>query len=439
MSAILEPVTLPYAPLSAQNRIMKAAMTERMASWDPAHPARRGVPSSELINLYRRWGEGRYGMILTGNVMVDVANLEAPGNLVIPLDPPDLQHRADAWSKLARAAKQHGSLIVGQISHPGRQVDARLQKDPVSASDVHLDKEVFGMTFAKPHAASLAEINQLVAAFTNAAVFLHSTGFDAIQLHAAHGYLLAQFLSQSTNRRTDAYGGSLRNRARIIADIATAIRQRLPKDAKFALGIKLNSVEFQADGFSLDECIQLCSMLDTELKFDFIELSGGTYESLAFEHKRESTKQREAFFLEFADQIVPRLHNTKVYVTGGFKTVPGIEDALRTIDGVGIARATCARPFLPRELAQGKLSGALWDSVAAYDYGTSEAVAGTQMLQIARDQSPMDMSNADHVAAFEQSMAKWEREMEEDTAMALTGYINVEGIPLQPIEACANL
>ncbi|RJE22486.1 NADH oxidase [Aspergillus sclerotialis] len=93
---------------------------------------------------------------------------------------------------------------------------------------------------------------------------------------------------------------------------------------------------------------------------DFIELSGGTYESLAFEHKRDSTKRRDAFFLEFADQIVPALSRTRSYVTGGFKTVAGMEDSLKTVDGVGLGRATCGNPFLPRDFAMGKVQGAVW-------------------------------------------------------------------------------
>jgi 2,4-dienoyl-CoA reductase-like NADH-dependent reductase (Old Yellow Enzyme family) len=378
-------------------------------------------------------------MILTGNIMVDLVNLEAPGNMIVPVDPPDLSSRVEAWSELARGAKRHGSLIVGQVSHPGRQVDSRLQTDPVSASDVHLDKEVFGMTFAKPHAATKDEISKLVAAFTNAACFLHSAGFDGIQLHAAHGYLLAQFLAQSTNRRTDEYGGSLQNRSRIIADIALAIRQRIPRATGFLLGIKLNSVEFQEGGFSAEDCAGLCTMLEKDLNLDFIELSGGTYESLAFEHKRESTKKREAFFLEFADKIVPLLSHTKVYVTGGFKTISGMEEALQTVDGVGVARATCAKPFLPRDIARGKVKGSLYEMANEYDYGATEVVAGTQMLQIARDQLPMDLAIEPQLKAFERSMAQWEEDLSRDKDMELTGYVDVQGINLQTIDAVANL
>lgn len=131
--------------------------------------------------------------------------------------------------------------------------------------------------------------------------------------NTAHGYLLAQFLSPTTNQRTDNYGGSLENRARLILEIAQAVRSRTKPD--FIVSIKLNSVEFQDKGFNAEEAKQLCSLLEQN-KFDFVELSGGTYQSLAFAHKRESTKKREGFFLEFADLIAPALSKTKVYITG---------------------------------------------------------------------------------------------------------------------------
>ena len=124
-------------------------------------------------------------------------------------------------------------------------------------------------------------------------------GYDGIELHGAHGYLLAQFLSQSTNLRTDKYGGSLENRSRLIVEVAQEIRRRTSPN--FILGIKMNSVEFQDKGFQPEEAKQLASILE-ENKFDFIELSGGTYEALGFGHKRESTKAREGFFGKFSDR-----------------------------------------------------------------------------------------------------------------------------------------
>ena len=124
------------------------------------------------------------------------------------------------------------------------------------------------------------EIEDVIEGFAHAAEYLEKAGYDGIQLHCAHGYLLAQFISQTTNKRTDKYGGSLANRARVLIDIANAIRKRTNPD--FILSIKLNSVEFQEDGIQPEEARELCAILEQN-RFDFVELSGGTYQQLAFE------------------------------------------------------------------------------------------------------------------------------------------------------------
>ena len=175
-----------------------------------------------------------------------------------------------------------------------------------------------GIKFAKPHPASQEEINRVVDGFAHAAEYLEKAGYDGIELHAAHGYLLAQFLSSTTNKRTDKYGGSLENRLRIVLETADECRKRV--SSSFIIGIKLNSVEFQEGGLQPEEAKTICEALE-KAKFDYIELSGGTYESLAFGHKRESTKKRESFFIEFAEGIVKPLSKTKTYVTGGLKSV----------------------------------------------------------------------------------------------------------------------
>lgn len=223
------------------------------------------------------------------------------------------------------------------------------------------------MTFAKPHAASHDEINRIIDGFAHAAEYLYRAGYDGIQLHSAHGYLLAQFISQTTNKRTDQYGGDLIGRSRIIVEIARAIRERVT-DPHFIVGIKLNSVEFQEGGFSPEEAKQLCAILETN-RFDFVELSGGTYEHFAFHHKRESSKKREAFFLDFADDIVKVLKQTKTYVTGGFKTAGAMSDALKTVDGVGLARPACQEPALPKAILSGKVKGAIKLLIDESDFG----------------------------------------------------------------------
>lgn len=436
-SALGKPLHFEFSNRTAPNRFMKAAMTERLSSWDSQDLSRRGIPSQELINVYRRWGEGEFGVILTGNVMIAYDHLEAPGNPIIPPEATFEGERFEAFKKMAEASKAHGMLCVAQVSHPGRQVEARVQKDPISASDIQLEGEIMGMRFAKPHAASKDEIKSLVNQWTHAAEYLYKAGYDGIELHGAHGYLLAQFLSKTTNKRTDEYGGSLVNRARIITEIADSIRAKLPGKSGFILGIKINSVEFQESGFSPEEAKELCSLLETH-EFDFVELSGGTYESLAFEHKRESTQKRESFFLEFAEQITPGLTKTKTYVTGGLKTVGAMVKALDAVDGVGLARPAAQEFELPKLILSGKVTGAIEQAIDQNNFGLTNVAAGTQIRQVGRDQQPIDLSEKQNVETFMKDMGTWGQKMQEDAAqMNLYGYVDLDSFKPTPYASAA--
>ncbi len=400
-------------------------MTERLSSWDPKNFEARGIPSKNLINVYKRWGEGQIGTILTGNLMIDYDQLEAKGNAIIPPEAKFEGERFEAFETLAAESKKHGSLIIGQVSHPGRQVTTDINSDPVSASDVQLKGSIMGMTFSKPHAASTEEIQKIINGFAHAAEFLHKAGYDGIELHGAHGYLLSQFLSQTTNKRTDKYGGSLENRSRLIMEIADEVQKRVPKS--FILSIKINSVEFQDKGFESEECKALCASLEAH-HFDFVELSGGTYEELAFTHKRDSTKKREAFFLEFAETIVPALHKTKTYITGGFKTVGAMVGALKTVDGVGLARPVCQEPRLCADILSGKVKGAIKQRLDESNFSITNVAAGTQIRMIGKDQEPIDMSQEEFENAFYKDMGNWSETMSSDQGLYAYGFIDIESV-----------
>jgi 2,4-dienoyl-CoA reductase-like NADH-dependent reductase (Old Yellow Enzyme family) len=183
-SPLGKPLKFPFSGQTAPNRFLKAAMTERISSWDPKNLEARGIPSKELINLYRRWGEGGYGVVLTGNILLDLEHLEAAGNPVIPRTAPFEGERFDGFKALAKGAKAHGSLCIGQVNHPGRQVSEQFTKNPISASDVQLEGVNMGMTFSKPRAASQDEINGLIEGWAHAAEYLEKAGYDGVQLHA---------------------------------------------------------------------------------------------------------------------------------------------------------------------------------------------------------------------------------------------------------------
>lgn len=270
----------------------------------------------------------------------------------------DHDNRIEAFREVSRLAKAHGSLFIAQLSHPGRQGGAALNPNPVSASDVQLKIEWAGNKFNQPRALTIPEIQDLVKLWGEVAYLCYQAGFDGVQIHCgthplphtpfppphqltlnpAHGYLLAQFLSLTTNHRTDAYGGDLQSRSRIIFEIIAEIQHRVA-DPSFIICVKINSVEFQPGGQTPEDCMNLCIAMESA-GVDFVDLSGGTFEGRAFEHKKESTKKRESYFIEFAEMIRPHLKKTKVYVTGGFRTASGMVEAVKggSCDGVGIGR-----------------------------------------------------------------------------------------------------
>ena len=179
------PLHFAFSGRTAPNRFLKAAMTERQSSWDPQNLSARGIPSKNLINLYKRWGEGETGTILTGNVMIEYDQLEAAGNPIIPRTSKFSGEHFEAFKEMATEGKKHGCLMVAQVSHPGRQVQEKIQKNPISASDVQLKGNIMGMEFAKPRAATSEDIHKVIDGFAHAAEFLYKAGYDGIQLHGA--------------------------------------------------------------------------------------------------------------------------------------------------------------------------------------------------------------------------------------------------------------
>ena len=315
-------------------------MSEQMCLHTPSNPATHGFPTPTYANLYEKWVAGGFGVTITGNVMVDQFHLETPGNAIIQreLDSPE---RRKFWRDMASRAKKHENLLIVQLSHAGRQTPKLVNPRPFSSSAISLQRDMFDMKeMGEPVELSVKEINtKVVDKFVYAAKYLYEAGFDGIELHGAHKYLLAQFLSNRTNKRTDEYGGSPKNRARIIVDIYNAIRKEIPAETGFIIGLKLNSVEFQNNQFNTAEAEEVAKIID-DVGFDFIELAGGTYESFDPEGKRESTKKRENYFVLFSSRVKPVVKNAVVYITGGFRTVPGMVEAIteKATDGIGLAR-----------------------------------------------------------------------------------------------------
>lgn len=328
------PLVLPHGG-TLPNRIAKAAMEENMA--DANH-----APSDRLIRLYRRWAEGGAGLLLTGNVMVDGRAMTGPGGVVL-----QGERHADRFRAWSAAAKSGGGRVWMQINHPGRQMPAALQQDTVAPSSVPMQLGAFSKQFREPRPMTEADIDEVRRRFVRTAVLAERFGFDGVQIHAAHGYLLSQFLSPLTNHRKDSWGGSLENRARLLLEIVAGIRAAVAPG--FSVSVKINSADFQRGGFSQEDAQRVVEMLNP-LGVDLIELSGGSYEAPAMhgEARDGRTLAREAYFLEFAKDIASAA-TMPIMVTGGIRRAPVVEAVLASgISMVGIATALAIDPDLPK-------------------------------------------------------------------------------------------
>lgn len=343
-------ISLPCGAVLS-NRFAKAAMTEGLAG-------RLGVPGEELCRLYEIWSDGGAGMLLSGNIMVDRHHLERPGNVVIDR-PPDLEMR-QALKRWASSATRKGNHFWAQISHAGRQTQKMVNAKPKAPSAVKL--ALPGGQFGEPVELNCGEIEDIISRFGICAAAVKEAGFTGVQVHAAHGYLLSQFLSPRSNRRTDEFGGALANRARPLLAIIEEIRSTVGPD--YPISVKLNSADFQKGGFAFEDSLQVAKWLEAA-SVDLIEISGGTYEQpklLGIDGMEEeenqnipaSTLMREAYFVDFAMAMRKEL-KIPLMVTGGFRQSIAMKQAIESggADVIGLGRPMCVMTDAPNQLLNG--------------------------------------------------------------------------------------
>lgn len=340
MSLVFNSFTFPNST-TIKNRLVKAAMEENMSDENL-------LPSNELINLYGQWAKGGSGLLITGNVMIDKDAMTGPGGVVLDKDS-DLT-RFKLW---ADVAKQNDTKVWMQISHPGRQVYKKMGGKVYSPSDIPLDMGKLSDMFGQPTAMTEAQIQDVISRFSDTAKQAELAGFDGVEVHAAHGYLLAQFLSPLVNKRGDNWGGSLDNRSRLLLEVIKAIKSNVSET--FSISVKLNSADFQRGGFDEEDAMAVVKSLEA-LNIDMIELSGGSYEAPAMQGVTADgrTLAREAYFLSFAASIskntsVPTMTTGGIYKFGTAKTVLS-----QGVDLVGIATALALQPDLPNRWQLGK-------------------------------------------------------------------------------------
>lgn len=328
--ALFQPLELPCGAV-LKNRIAKSAMSDSLGDGT-------GHPTAAQCNLYRRWAQGGLALAIIGEVQGSASFAEKPGNLV-------LNEASDPtkFEALARHGRENGAHLWLQLGHAGALAYAPTSK-PKGPSALDLP----GLTCAELTA---DEIAALPAEFARTARLAQKAGFGGVQIHAAHGFLLSQFLSPLFNQRRDGYGRSVENRMRLLLETLDAVRAAVGPE--FPVAIKLNTSDQLEGGFSEDDALEVVRALD-QTSVDLIDLSGGTYFPGA--SPASEGVGRGPYFLGFANRA-RRVTAKPLMLTGGVKTRTHAEEILASgaADIVGLARALVLEPSLPDLWKAGEL------------------------------------------------------------------------------------
>ncbi|MCJ1308426.1 hypothetical protein MMC25_002079 [Agyrium rufum] len=365
---IEQPLVLPCG-LRLPNRLVKCPMQETLAA-----PPLFDPPIDAFRNLYAKWAAADYGLIITGQVQIDIRFLSIKGDVVChdkSLEEPYLSK----WKTWAEIAQAHGTPCIVQLAHPGRMSPAGAgvrpadmpaicpSSVPVKLGDSWLDKMALDKVLGTPREMTLADIDEVVESWVRGARLSKEAGFAGCQLHGAHGFLLSQFLSPHTNRRTDDYGGSPEKRLALLKRLITSIREVCPPP--FCLSVKLNSADYMTSGgLTQDEGLMQVRWLVECGMVDFVEISGGNAENAtsklhnSFDKPSldkapkvsESTRIREAYFTDFAEKVQQLESNVPIQLSGGFRSRTGMADAIDSgvCDLIGLGRAAVLEPGLPK-------------------------------------------------------------------------------------------
>ena len=328
--------------MTLNNRFVRSATWEGMCETD-------GRPTPKLASCYRDLAAGGVGLIITGYAFVRPDGKQLTGKMGIHTD-----DFAAEMQALTEAVHNEGGKICIQLVHAGGQTTSKTAgRRPLAPSAVKVEQFP-----EEPEAMRKQDIDEIVAAFGDSARRAKEYGFDAVQLHAAHGYLINQFLSPLTNRRTDDYGGPVENRCRFLLEVYRRVRSEVGPD--FPVLVKLNGSDNLEGGLDIRDAVYAARLLDKE-KIDAIEVSGGT--SASGEKVPVRTKidkpEREAYNLALAREIKKAVR-CPIMAVGGFRSLEVINKALIEdgIDYISMARPFIREPRLIKRWKEGDLSPA---------------------------------------------------------------------------------
>lgn len=324
--------------LQIPNRILRSATWEGLAGQD-------GRCTPELIDLMVELAKGNLGLIITGHAYVDLRGQASPRQLAVHSD--DL---VDGLSEMTDAVHREGGRIIMQLAHGGLMADPKLTgMEPFGPSTGE------GLPASSDHEMTTDEIQDVVRAFGHAARRARKSGFDGVQIHAAHGYLVNQFLSPAYNRRSDEYGGAFENRARFVLEVVQGVR--LAVGRYYPVLIKINSEDFLDKGLTLEEFLKTGRLLG-KAGVNAIEVSGGTMLSKRLvPFRKELTFERDQAYFRKAARALKARVNVPVILVGGIRSYHVAERMLDegVADYISMSRPFIREPMLIKRWQAGDL------------------------------------------------------------------------------------
>lgn len=362
---LFQPLELPCGTV-LKNRIAKSAMSDSLGNG-------QGNPTDTQMRLYERWAEGGLAVSIIGEVQGNPSVAEKPGNLVLRPDS-DLS----AFEALAQRGSSNDAQLWLQLGHAGAMAHPPIS-DPKGPSAI----DIPGLTCA---ALTRDEISALPSEFARTAGLAKKLGFGGVQIHAAHGFLLSQFLSPLFNKRNDEFGGSIASRMRLLLDVVNEVRNAVGPG--FPIAIKLNATDQLEGGFAEEDACTVIAALD-RTGIDLIDISGGTYFPGA--KSASDSSGSGPYFLDFAERA-RQLTTKPMMVTGGFKTLQQAADAIthRGVDMVGLARALALAPNLPNEWAAGSVNDPEFPRFQSPPEGGVTAWFTMRLTELGEDREPSD-------------------------------------------------
>jgi len=382
------PLELPCG-VTLKNRLIKSAMSDSLGDGE-------GNPTEAQMRLYERWAEGGAALSLIGEVQTTPHYPEKPGNLVLV---PDVDQQA--LRALAQRGSSNGAHIWPQLGHAGA-----LSHLPISAPKGPSALDIKGL---QCEGMSLEDIHELPGTYARAAKIAQDAGFGGVQIHAGHGFLFSQFLSPLFNHRTDAYGGSVGGRFRIIHEVIDEVR--LAVGGSFPIGIKINSTDKLVGGLTEDDAFGVIRALD-QTSVDLIDISGGTYFPGAASSS-DGTSSSGPYFTDFSARVKD-MTSIPVAATGGFETRAQAKDAIASArtDAVSIARAMVLNPSLANAWLNEDAKDPVFPVFDAPPRGGVTAWYSMRLTALGEDsESQFDMTPASAMEAYEvrdaQRCVKW--------------------------------